>query len=472
MARAAAPLRPIFVSMARGFVSMARTKALQRLWAVPREELRTAAALAFYVFILLGSYYVLKTVREALILAEDGAAVKVYAGAVQAAVLMAVVPLYSALANRMPRVRLIGAVLAFFSAVLVAFAVAGQSGLRIGVPFFLWIGVFNVFVIAQFWSFAADLFSEKDGLRVFPFVGVGATLGGWLGSVAAKQMFSGWDPYAIVWLAAAALAASIPLTYLISRQRSLQPDAEKTKAPLASIDGLRLIFGDRYLRLIAAVVVLLNVCSTTGEYIFGSIALDHAKAVVAAGQHNGLTEKQIIGTIYAGVFSWVNALGLVFQLILVPVVFQRAGLGAALFILPAAVLAGYSFVALVPALGIARFTRVIESAISYSLQSTTNNGLFLATAREAKYKAKVAIDTVFWRLGDVLSAGLVYVGASVLSLSRSGFAVANVAIACVWTAVAAALFREYRRRGRPVEGKPEKRRKHYVEQTHDAVAHC
>ena len=115
---------------------------------------------------------------------------------------------------------------------------------------------------------------------------------------------------------------------------------------------------------------------------------------------------------------------------------------------------------------------MLESSISYSLQSTTNNGLFLATAREAKYKAKVAIDTVFWRLGDVLSAGLVYVGASLLSLSRSGFAVANVAIACVWTAVAAALFGEYRRRGRTVEVKSQERRKHYVEETDDTVAHC
>ena len=451
---------------------MARTTLLHRLWNIPREELRTTVALAVYVFILLSSYYVLKTVREALILAENGAAVKVYAGAIQAAVLIGVVPLYSALANRLPRVRLIAAVLAFFAAVLVAFAIAGQFGARIGVPFFLWIGVFNVFAIAQFWSFAADLFDEKDGLRVFPFIGVGATLGGWLGSVAAKHLFSTWDPYAIVWLAAVALAACVPLTYLISRDRSMEPEREKSKVPLASIDGLRLIFGDRYLRLIAAVVVLLNICSTTGEYIFGSIVADHAKALVAAGKNDGLTEKQIIGTIYAGMFSWVNALGLLFQLVLVPVVFQRAGLGAALFILPMVVLAGYSFVAIVPALGIARFMRVLESSISYSLQTTTNNGLFLATAREAKYKAKVAIDTVFWRLGDVLSAGLVYVGASLLSLSRSGFAVANVAIACVWTAVAAALFREYGRRGRTVEVKCQERRKHYVEETDDTVAHC
>jgi len=287
---------------------MARTTLLHRLRAIPREEVRTTIALAVYVFILLSSYYILKTVREALILAENGAAVKVYAGAVQAAVLIGVVPLYSALANRLPRVRLITAVLGFFAIVLVAFAVAGQFGVRIGVPFFLWIGVFNVFVIAQFWSFAADLFCEEDGLRVFPFIGVGATLGGWVGSVAAKHMLSGWDPYTIVWLAGASLAACIPLTYLISRQRWMQPQHEKTKAPLASIDGLRLIFSDRYLRLIAAVVVLLNICSTTGEYIFGSIVADHAKALVAAGQNQGLTEKQIIGSTYAGMFSWVNAL--------------------------------------------------------------------------------------------------------------------------------------------------------------------
>lgn len=446
--------------------------ALKRLLTRPAEELRTAAALGLYLFILLSSYYVLKTVREALILAENGAAVKVYAAGAQAAMLVALVPVYNRLANRLPRVQLIGAVLAFFSVVLAAFAVAGHLGVRIGVPFFLWIGVFNVFVIAQFWSFAADLFSEEDGIRVFPLIGIGGALGGWLGSLAAKRMFAGRDPYQIIWIACAALLFCIPLTYFISRHRTMQPEAERTRLPLASADGLRLVLRDPYLRLIAILTVLLNVCSTTGEYIFGSVATEHARALIYAGQNHGLTDKQIIGTIYGTVFTWVNAVGLVLQVLVVPLAFRSIGVGGALFILPVIVLAGYSVVAVAPVLAVAQIVRIIESSVSYSMQSTTNNSLFLRTVREAKYKAKIAIDTVFWRMGDVLSAALVFAGTTLLSLGRSAFALANVALASVWTVVAAALFLRYKKGRRRSEVGSEERRKHYVGETESVTSHC
>src|SRR6266568_5807929 len=141
--------------------------------------------LSLDLFLLLASYYILKTVREALILTQGGAEVKAYSSAGQAILLLLLVPAFGALASRVNRIRLVTAVTLFFASHLVVFLVLGKLGVRDGVPYFLWVGIFNVLVIAQFWAFANDLYSPAQGERLFPLVGLGSSLGAWLGAVAA-----------------------------------------------------------------------------------------------------------------------------------------------------------------------------------------------------------------------------------------------------------------------------------------------
>src|SRR6476659_2549515 len=114
----------------------------------------TALLLALNVFLLLASYYFIKPVREALILAGEGAEVKSYAAAGQAILLLGLVPAYGALADRLPRRRLLDAVTALCIACLVAFYAVARAGAPVAVVFFLWVGIFNLMIIAQFWSFA------------------------------------------------------------------------------------------------------------------------------------------------------------------------------------------------------------------------------------------------------------------------------------------------------------------------------
>jgi ATP:ADP antiporter, AAA family len=118
-----------------------------------------ALLLSFNLFLLLAAYYMLKTVREALILTQGGAEVKSYSAAGQAVLLLIVVPLFGAFASRVNRVRLVTGVTLFFASNLVVFIVLGQMGVREGIPYFLWVGVFNVMVIAQLWAFANDLYT-------------------------------------------------------------------------------------------------------------------------------------------------------------------------------------------------------------------------------------------------------------------------------------------------------------------------
>jgi AAA family ATP:ADP antiporter len=97
--------------------------------------------------------------------------------------LMMLVPLYGWLGTKVVRIRLVTIVTSFFAASLVVFYAGGRIGLREGVAFYIWIGLLNVFLVSLFWQFANDLFTEAQGRRLFPLIGVGQSLGAWLGAV-------------------------------------------------------------------------------------------------------------------------------------------------------------------------------------------------------------------------------------------------------------------------------------------------
>jgi len=148
---------------------------------VEEGEAKGAFLLALNLFLLLAGYYILKTVREALILSEGGAEVKSYSAALQALLLLILVPAYGLLASRLHCLRLITWVTLFFISHLVIFYFLGRSGVSVGIAFFLWVGIFNVLLIAQFWGFVNDMYTLKQGKRLFAIIGLGSALGAWLG---------------------------------------------------------------------------------------------------------------------------------------------------------------------------------------------------------------------------------------------------------------------------------------------------
>ena len=137
----------------------------------------TAVPLALNVFLILAAYYVLKPVREALILTEGSAELKSYLSAGQVGLLALAVPAYGALAGRMNRRRLINIVTAFFVLCLVIFYGLARAEVPLGIVFFLWIGIFNLMIVAQFWSFANDIYTSEEGERLFPIAAFGASSG-------------------------------------------------------------------------------------------------------------------------------------------------------------------------------------------------------------------------------------------------------------------------------------------------------
>jgi AAA family ATP:ADP antiporter len=416
---------------------------------VRRGEAASALMLALNIFLILTAYYILKPVREALILSgAGGAEIKSYVAAGQALLLLGAVPLYAKLAGRYARRALINRVTWFFAACLVAFYLLALAGAPIAIVFYLWVGIFNLMVPAQFWAFANDIYTPEAGKRLFVIVAFGASAGAVVGSFVAGRLIEPLGVYQLLLVSGGVLLASLVLTNLVdSRERepSASRAASTPEETLGKGGAFQLVLQNRYLLLIALLMLFLNWVNTTGEYILGRTVKEAASTLIAAGTNGGLDEEAFIGRFYADFFTVVNIAGLLLQLFVVSRVLKYLGVRAAIFVLPLIALGGYLVAAFYPVLTMVRWVKTAENATDYSLQNTVRQVLFLPTTREQKYKAKQAIDTFFVRSGDVLSAVLVFVGTTVLALSTQQFAMVNILLVCVWLVLAFLIGREYRK---------------------------
>jgi len=404
--------------------------------------------MALNLFLLLGAYYLLKTVREVLILTQGGAEVKSYSSAGQAALLLVLVPLFGVFASRVNRVRLVTGVTLFFASNLVVFIFLGKTGVREGIAFFLWVGVFNVLVVAQLWAFANDLYTQKQGERLFPLVGVGSSLGAWIGAVAATRAIRPAGPYGLMTAAAFLLVCCAVLTKWLNLRHVRTQDATQRKQaeqPLSKEGGFQLIFRDRYLLLIALLVVILNIVNTSGEFLLSKLVVGEAARAFPDAIRMAADRQRYIGEFYGSYFAWFNVIGLILQMFFVSRIFKAVGPGGSLFVGPCIALVGYSVILVAPLLPLVRILKILDNSSDYSIQSTAGQALFLPTSREAKYKAKAAIDAFFKRFGDVLQAAIIYLGTS-LGFALSAFAALNLGFTVIWIVIAIALSREYRRR--------------------------
>jgi ATP:ADP antiporter, AAA family len=419
---------------------------------VRREEVSSALLMTLVMFLLLASYYLLKTAREVFILTEGGAEVKSYSSAGQAVLLLGLVPAYGAFASRVNRVKLVKWVTLFFASNLLLFVAAVQSGLHVGIPYFLWVGIFNLMVIAQFWAFANDIYTQDQGKRLFPLIGVGSSLGAWLGSIRAGELIESSGPTRLLLGGGAVLVVCALLTPVVDRLTTrAEPKAKAAAAdkPLGKEGGFELIFKDRYLLLIALLMVLLNVVNTSGEYLFGRYVVEQANALHGSGPDTAAAREQFVGATYSRLFSTVNLVGFLLQMFVVSRVFKFLGVGRSLYIHPIVALVGYLMLLRAPSLRLMGVLKVADNSIDYSLGNTTKQALWLPTSREAKYKAKQAVDSFFVRAGDVLQAGIVFVGERLL-LTVPAFAVINIVLVGAWLAIVASINRVLSRSGAAV----------------------
>jgi ATP:ADP antiporter, AAA family len=419
-------------------------------------EAPKALLLTLNFFLLLLAYYLIKPAREALLLVNDKAPqIKSYLSGAQAVLFIFVIKAFSSLASRVPRHILITRVTLIFASNLVLFFLFSVFGVGpgvMGIVFFIWVGIFNYLVVAQFWGFANDLYSESAGKRLFPIIAFGANLGAVLGSRIAGWIIVPIGAYGLMLCSAAILVVCIGLTVLIHR-RDLSvpegpagpvPDPKERSRPLDKGGGFRLVFRSRYLLYIALLIGVYNFINATGEYIISDVATRSALRAVQSGAAGGLTTGQIIGKFFAEYQFLANILALVIQMFLVSRIFKWIGIGGALLFLPVIALGGYGWIALGAPLFIIKWVKSLENGTDYSLMNTTKAALFLITTREEKYKAKAAIDTFFVRGGDAVAALSVFAGTTFFALRIERYAIINMIMVGVWIGLTILIIREYR----------------------------
>jgi AAA family ATP:ADP antiporter len=411
----------------------------------------SALLLTLDVLLLLVAYYLLKTVREPLILASGGVAAKNYATAIQAVVLMAFVPFYAMLTARLERMKLIVVSMLFFASNLVIFWVLALFGVPgLGGAFFVWLGCFSLCAIAQFWSLANDLYTPEQGKRLFAILGIGASVGAVLGSYLAKILYKPLGPYAIMLVSAGILIACLLLGLIANRTMGGAAGPKKAEAPIGGKNGFSLILGDKYLLLIALLIMMLNLVNTTGETILDLTQLKTvAETTPGFAQMTDAQKEEVtgefVGTFRGDFFFWVNLVGAVTQMFIVSRVFKYLGIRIALFSLPVIGLLAYGSIVMIPALWLVRIGKIAENSVDYSLYNTTKQALWLPTTREQKYNAKMTIDSFLVRIGDLVASGasLAFLA---LGFGIRAYAAVNLGLILVWLFIALFIGRENQKR--------------------------
>ena len=408
-----------------------------------------------YAFLVLVSWYIVRTLREPLLLVGASPEVKTYASAAAALALLILVPLYGAAFRRAKRNQLVRWVTGFFVATLGVFYLAASSGADIGFVYYVWVGVLGVTIVAQFWAHAADCFDVETGKRLFPAIMAGATLGGIAGPSIYGALHGLLDTPQLMLVAIVLLAATVPL---VAWTRSSVPSSRRGSVAAASVPetnllgGFSLIARDRYLLLVALLVVLLNCVSTMGEYLLSSLVVSQAELRVATDP--SLDKGQLIGEFYASFYLAMNVLTVVLQVFLVGRLFRWIGVNGALLVLPLVALIGYGLVVFVPLFALLRAVKICECAGNYSILNTARQALFLPLSTSGKYEGKIAADTFFWRFGDLIPAVIVFVGLNWLGFEAQQFAIVNIGLSLAWLAVTWKLARHSPERVEPPAPRP------------------
>ncbi len=412
----------------------------------------TAVLMAVNIFMLLAAYYMLKSVREAYVTpgwANTGTAI-------MALLLIPTVKAYGIVARKIPRKKLISYVTAFFISNLVIFYIIAEMHSRyMGVLFFIWVGIFNNMVVAQFWAYGNDIYSPDQGKRLFPLIMLGSSVGAIVGPLVTKRLQPYTETNMFLLMAGVMLGLCIVLTVWIDNRERPARDtrAEKKHADetLGREGGFELVWKHRYLCYIALMIVLLNVVNTTGEQIRRE-KFNESAHISALAEKPGLTAQQLEEAVKsirlqlnADFFFWVNLLSVLIQGLLVSRILRFLGIRGALLLVPAVVFLGYGAMAFLPSLLVVRTVKIVENSQDYSLMNTLRAALYLPTTRDIKYKAKQVIDTFFVRLGDLIASGICFVAFSGLGLRVPGLARLMLAFVAGWLVLGLFICQEHRK---------------------------
>ncbi|MFV2032580.1 MAG: NTP/NDP exchange transporter [Gammaproteobacteria bacterium] len=392
-----------------------------------------------YFFALLCSYYIIRPLRDEMgILGGIENLQWLFTGTLLA--MTAAVPLFGWVSSRFPRRQFLPCVYLFFIAMLLLFyALMDAQGASAWVAraFFIWVSVFNLFVVSVFWSFMTDLYSNKQARRLFGFIAAGGTVGALTGPALTAFLVQPLGARNLLLVSAFFLVfAIVSIARLSAWSGSKTPVKQE---PSGKGDekligggiwsGITLVVRSPYLLGIGLLMLLFTTLATFLYFMQAQIISD---AFADSAQRTA---------VFASIDLAVNALTLLFQVFLTSRLIKWFGLAVVLAIIPILLATGFLVLGTAPLLAVLLVVQVIRRAGNYAIMRPAREMLYVVLTREEKYKAKNFIDTFVYRSGDALSAW-VYAGMRSAGLSLSGIAWVAVPLALLWAWVAFGLGRK------------------------------
>jgi AAA family ATP:ADP antiporter len=392
-----------------------------------------------YNFFLFTAYYILRPIRDSMGIESGVENLDDLFGFTFLGMLLAV-PLFGWVAGHFRRAVFLPWIYLFFVAQLVAFWALFTTQQDIAATakvFFVWVSVFNLFVISVFWSFMADLFDKEQGKRLFAGIAAGATAGQLCGSGITTFLAERVGDVNLLLLSAALLASTIALMRVLlgwSARRGEGGERHEER-PIGGnpFAGLTRVLTSPYLAGIAAFVFLMAAVNTV-LYIQQANLLD-----IHYPDRNERTA--FLGGIEM-ILSWVT---LLLQIFAVGHLTRRAGVAAMIVVVPAFVIAGFLLIAASPVLMTLVAVYIARRVGQYAIVRPCREMLYTTVDRESKYKAKNVNDTLVYRGSDWAVAKGQEAIAAHWAVGLPGMAFIGAGLAALWAIVAFGLGRAHER---------------------------
>jgi AAA family ATP:ADP antiporter len=416
---------------------------LRRIVDIRREEVAVVFWAWLYIFAVLSSYYVMRPIRDQMGVAGGVQNLQwLFTGTLIGMILLNLPFAY--LVKTLPRRRFIPLAYRFFALNIVLFAallyLADQAqSVWVGRVFFIWVSVYNLYVVSIFWQLIVDLFSPEAGKRLFGFIAAGATIGAIVGSGATASLARLAPPAVLLVGAAVLLELAV---FAVGRLSRLSPSLERQPAadreePIGGsiMAGITHALASPYLANVSLFLLLFAITSTF---------LYFQQADIVA---HSFTDRGAQTQFFATVDLAVNSLTLVLQLFFTGRIVVVLGVALALGFLPALTIVGFGALVFAPTLSAIAVFQVLRRASDYGVARPTREVLYTVIPREDRYKAKSFIDTVVYRLGDQVGAWSV-AGLRAIGAGAHELALAAIPVALIWLGNAVWLGRRQEARAR------------------------
>jgi AAA family ATP:ADP antiporter len=404
---------------------------------LPGEQLLLALSFSYF-FLILASYYVLRPIRDEIGVA--GGVEKLpwlFLGTLVATVALS--PMFSALVSRLPRRRFAAWSYRIMIALLLVFYVflrdpSWPGYVYAGRAFFIWLSIFNIFVVSLFWAVMSDVFRTDQASRLYGLIGAGGTLGALCGGLLTSLLVSKLGTVSLLLISAVLLEAALRCMFALTKHAAThgeqQARIDQEVIGGNSLAGLSRVARSSYLIGIASFMLL---------YTVGSTFLYFLQAQIVVSE---IADRAARTIYFAHVDIWVNALTLITQFGFTGRLLSSLGIGRTLILLPILSIAGFAWLGMTPTLSAVIIFQVLRRAGNFAITGPARETLYVPLAREDKYKSKNFIDTFMFRVGDQLGAWS-YTALLLLGFGISGIAIVAAPLSCLWLMLAIWLGRRH-----------------------------